>query len=55
MTLQEATDQLIEALNNEGPVPSHHRWMLNKHRQEWPRLWRAIDLIVEAKNENLRD
>lgn len=42
----QAIQKLIDAINNEGPVPLYHRHVMRKHRSEWPTLWKAIDEIV---------
>lgn len=37
---------LREAVENEGPVPAHHRRVMARHRNEWPTLWDAIDRLI---------
>ena len=44
--MRQAIERLITAIKNEGPVPQYHRHVMRKHRDEWPRLWGAIDEIV---------
>lgn len=45
--LEHAVEQLRAAILNPGPVPRHHYAVLNRHRQEWPTLWRAIDALLK--------
>lgn len=35
-----------EAIDFEGPVPEYHRHIMRKHRSEWPRLWFALDKLM---------
>jgi len=46
--LQEAVNGLREALENAGANPVHHRLTMQRHRQEWPTLWAAIDKVLGA-------
>lgn len=39
---------LDDAITHEGPNPKHHHAVMRKHRQEWPVLWKAIDLLRPA-------
>lgn len=45
-----ATDRAVEAIrravNDPGPQPEHHRKVMERHRAEWPTLWRAIDALL---------
>lgn len=38
------------AIYDEGPAPSVHRSIMHRHREEWPTLWAALDLLLEATN-----
>lgn len=35
-----------DAIEIVGRAPTIHRAILNRHRAEWPTLWRAIDLLL---------
>lgn len=39
---------LIAAIENPGSHPDHHKYIMKKHRQEWPTLWKTIDRIRKA-------
>jgi hypothetical protein len=43
--------EIIEAIENEGPVPHYHHHVMRKHRSEWPTLWKAIDKAIEKIND----
>lgn len=45
-TVEEALTMLRRAIEDEGPVPSYHRRIMRRHRDEWPTLWRAIDALL---------
>jgi hypothetical protein len=56
MRLQEDRDRwrklcldLAEVVKNENRSPLKTGKLANKHRDEWPQLWIAIDNIVDAK------
>lgn len=36
---------------NPGPRPEVHRDVLERHRAEWPTLWRAIDALVAPETD----
>lgn len=44
--LVEKVEAVRKAVADAGPVPSHHRSVLDCHRREWPTLWRALDALV---------
>jgi hypothetical protein len=46
--LYSAAKKLRDAIRVEGPVPQYHHHVLRKHRKEWPRLWGAIDEILNS-------
>ena len=48
----EAVEELCYAVEVEGPLPKLHRKTMAKHREEWPRLWQAIDAVIAASKEN---
>ena len=52
--LEKAIENLISAINTEGPVPQYHQHVMRKHRAEWPALWKAIDEIsaIYASDSN---
>ena len=53
--LKGSIDTLEKAINNEGPYPKHHRKIMFKHKREWPRLWNAIDKVIDrAKNTGVK-
>lgn len=39
-------DAIREAIFNEGTHPGWHRMILEKHREEWPTLWDAIETLL---------
>lgn len=43
-----AIEALVTAIQNKGPVPQYHNHVMRKHREEWPKLWEALDKVVEA-------
>lgn len=50
---------LVKALRDEGRSPAYHQATMQRHRREWPVLWKAIDRINElwpesAKPEDIR-
>lgn len=40
--------RLERAITDEGPATVLHRRTANRHRAEWPTLWRAIDEVRAA-------
>jgi hypothetical protein len=36
------------AVADVGPVPQYHAHVMRKHRAEWPKLWKAIDRILDS-------
>ena len=46
------TDAAIRALHetimNPGRSVDYHFEVLHRHRREWPMLWEAIDLLLDA-------
>lgn len=48
ISIQDAAEQVYEAVANEGSHPKSHKWILHKHRKEWPTLWRALDALFEV-------
>ena len=45
--LAHAIRDVRRAVQNEGPVPKHHRAVMARHRREWPALWEAIDRLMQ--------
>lgn len=43
-----ALAQLARAYVDGGPRPDVHRRVLDRHRQEWPTGWRALDRLLRA-------
>lgn len=41
-------ENLVEAIENEGPRPWRHHDVMMSHRYQWPTLWSRIDKIIEA-------
>lgn len=39
-------DAVSRAIHDQGPVPGFHRRVADRHRREWPTLWRALDQLV---------
>lgn len=48
MTEEEAIAKIKKALLDKGPNPKFHDAMMEKHRKEWPALWRGLDELVKA-------
>lgn len=44
----EAATKVARAIRNEGPQPEWHRGVMERHRQEWPTLWKALDDLLEV-------
>lgn len=34
------------AIWDAGPFPSYHREVMERHRREWPTLWKALDELL---------
>lgn len=49
-----AAIEVRRAIVNTGSHPGYHTTIMNRHRKEWPTLWRALDKLVEAVNEEAR-
>jgi hypothetical protein len=45
LDLEESVKKLLDAVNNQGISPAFHRYIMSKHRKEWPTLWAAIDQL----------
>ena len=45
-------EKIRQAIEIEGPYPKVHRKIFNRHRREWPTLWRAIDNILNEHNND---
>lgn len=41
-----AIDALRTAIQDQGPFPGYHRYVMARHREEWPALWAAIDQLL---------
>lgn len=41
-------EAIREAIENEGPSPSHHHAVMANHRKQWPTLWEAIDRALDS-------
>ena len=39
-------NNLANAIEIQGPSPAYHLSMMERHRNEWPTLWRAIDALL---------
>lgn len=44
-------EALRKAIEDEGPVPRHHRDVMSASRRDWPTLWAAIDDVVDQDRE----
>lgn len=53
--LTKAIQDLREAIRNEGSHPAWHRGIMERHRREWPTLWKAIDALLAAELGVARD
>lgn len=38
---------IVAAIRVPGPGPEYHRQVMERHRQEWPTLWKHIDRLVQ--------
>ena len=47
-----AFNMLVQAIEDEGVSPSFHLATMQRHRQEWPVLWSAIDKLMEVANND---
>lgn len=45
--IADALRDLRRAIQDKGPVPRHHDEIMAEHRAEWPRLWDAIDRLMQ--------
>lgn len=43
--LRWAVDEVLLAIQDEGPVPTYHRDVMRRHRSQWPALWHALDRL----------
>ena len=43
-----ALKSIRKAVFDEGRAPGHHHAVMNRHRREWPVLWKAIDKALKA-------
>lgn len=46
--LRSAVEDLRVTIMNRGPNPSMHDKIMQRHRREWPTLWRAIDHLLRS-------
>lgn len=46
--LREAIIKIEKAITDEGKMPSYHRQVVKRHRQEWKTLHNAIDEAIKA-------
>lgn len=40
--------RVVRAIRHKGPVPKYHDQLMQKHREQWPRLWLMIDLMLKS-------
>lgn len=45
---ERAALEVLWAIDNPGPRPDYHRAVMERHRAEWPTLWRALDNLSES-------
>lgn len=38
--------KIYNAIKNEGPKPGYHRGVVNRHREEFPKLWEGIEELM---------
>lgn len=43
MRADKLLSKIVNAIEDEGPQPNHHRFTMSRHRVEWPTLWKALD------------
>jgi hypothetical protein len=48
LDLQESIKKVLDAVHNQGTSPAFHKYIMSKHRKEWPTLWAAIDHLNAA-------
>lgn len=46
--LKLALDQLVRAIEDEGPEPSYHRLMKQRTERGWPTLMEAVRAVLSA-------
>jgi hypothetical protein len=46
-----AIEQLRRAILDPGRDPVWHRRTMERHRREWPVLWRAIDRLLREETD----
>jgi hypothetical protein len=46
MSEQQAVEAIKQAIRNPGSHPAHHREVMERHRKEWPTLWKALDALL---------
>ena len=39
-------NEILKALRDPGRDPEHHIKVMNRHRDEWPTLWKALDRLM---------
>lgn len=44
-------EEILAALKNQGPSPTFHKYVMAKHRTEWPTLWKALDRLVKENEQ----
>lgn len=46
--LWKAAFRVERALIDRGLNPSYHMTVMNRHKREWPKLWEALDDLMEV-------
>ena len=46
--LRQAVYEVLKAVSDEGQRPEFHRVVAERHRREWPTLWKTLDELNRA-------
>jgi hypothetical protein len=45
---ESAAWDVVAAIKISGKAPAYHRSVMERHRAQWPALWRALDQLVKV-------
>lgn len=51
LPLYESVEEVVRAIEIEGPGPDLHQSIMARHREEWPTLWTALDSLLNNYHE----
>ena len=52
---EQAFGDISAAIENKGKMPKYQDFITQKHRDEWPDLWQAIDRATTVFNHKKED